>query len=42
VLGREVVERQQRIAALGQAIGRFLVFDLIGFDKGLECLCFTV
>src|SRR5260370_39428841 len=38
VLGGEVVERQQRIAVLGQAIGSSLVFDLVGFDKGLECL----
>jgi hypothetical protein len=33
VLGREIVERQQRIAGLGQAIGSSLVFDLVGFDK---------
>src|SRR6202035_5306295 len=36
VLGREVVERVRRIAVLGQAIGRSLVFDLIGFDKGFQ------
>src|ERR1700736_381792 len=36
VLGREVVERQQRIAVLGQAIGSSLVFDLVGFDKGFQ------
>jgi hypothetical protein len=34
---REVVERQQRIAVLGQAIGSSLVFDLVGFDKGFQC-----
>src|SRR6516165_9626749 len=38
VLGRKVVERQQRIAVLGQAIGSSLVFDLVGFDKGIQCL----
>src|SRR5207344_2752781 len=32
----KVVERQQRIAVLGQAIGRSLVFDLVGFDKGFQ------
>src|SRR5207342_3812627 len=36
VLGREVVEREQRIAVLGQAIARSLVFDLVGFDKGFQ------
>src|SRR5882762_3628379 len=36
VLSREVVERQQRIAVLGQAIGSSLVFDLVGFDKGFQ------
>src|SRR5215468_10377477 len=36
-VGGEVVERQQRIAVLGQAINRSLVFDLVGFDKGVEC-----
>jgi hypothetical protein len=30
VLGWEVVERQQRIAVLGQAIGSSLVFELVG------------
>jgi uncharacterized membrane protein (UPF0182 family) len=30
VLGGEVVERQQRIAVLGQTIGGSVVFDLIG------------
>src|SRR5258705_13609663 len=38
VLGRKVVERQQRIAVLDQAIDRSLVFDLVGFDKGFQCL----
>jgi hypothetical protein len=33
VLGREVVEHQQRIAVFSQAIGSSLVFDLVGFDK---------
>jgi len=36
VLGRKVVERQQRIAVLDQAIGRSLVFDLVCFDKGFQ------
>jgi hypothetical protein len=36
MLGREVVERQQRIAVLGQAIGGSLVFNLVGFDKGFQ------
>jgi hypothetical protein len=36
VLGCEVVERQQRIAVLGQAIGSSLVFELVGFDKGFQ------
>ena len=27
VLGGEIVERQQRVAILGQAFGRFVVFD---------------
>jgi hypothetical protein len=33
VLGREVVERQQRIAVFDQAIGRSVVFDLVGSTK---------
>src|SRR5437868_13526282 len=33
MFGGEVVERQQRIAVLDQAIGRSLIFDLVGFDK---------
>jgi hypothetical protein len=37
VLGGEVVEGEQRIAVLGQAIGSSLVFDLVGFDKGFQC-----
>src|SRR5580704_5882 len=37
VLGGEIVERQQRVAILGQAIGRFVVFDPVGFDKGFQC-----
>src|ERR1700730_13447443 len=36
MLGWEVVERQQRITVLGQAIGSLLVFDLVGFDKGFQ------
>src|SRR3984893_9432286 len=38
MLGLKVVEGQQRIAVLGQAIGSSLVFDLVGFEKGFECL----
>ena len=38
VLGGEVVERQQRIEFLSRAIGSSLVFDLVGHDKGFQCL----
>src|SRR6201997_1727812 len=33
MLGGEIVERQQRVAILGQAIGRLVVFDPVAFDK---------
>src|SRR5438034_7079174 len=33
MFGGEVVERQQRIAVLDQAIGRSLIFDLVGSTK---------
>ena len=37
VLGREVVEGEQRFAILAQAIDRLLVLDAIGFDEPIEC-----
>ncbi len=36
VLGREVVEGQQRVAILGQAFHRLVVFDAPGLDEGVE------
>src|ERR1700730_17581124 len=36
VLGREVIEGKQRVAILGQALGRLVVFAAPGFDEGLE------
>jgi hypothetical protein len=36
VLGREVVEGEQRVAILDQALGRLVVFDAPGFDEGIE------
>src|SRR6059036_1115390 len=36
VLGREVVEGQQRIAILAQALDRLVVFDAPGLDEGVE------
>ena len=36
VLGREVVESEQRVAILDQAFDRLVVFDAPGFDEGVE------
>ena len=36
VLGGEVVEGQQRVAILDQALGRLVVFDAPGLDEGVE------
>src|SRR6266568_4309489 len=36
VLGREVVEGQQRVAILAQALDRLVVFDAPGLDEGVE------
>ena len=36
VLGREVVEGEQRIAILDQALDRLVLFDAYGFDEGIE------
>src|SRR5207249_12024511 len=35
-LGREVVEGQQRVAILDQALDRLVVFDAPGLDEGVE------
>src|SRR3954452_11487543 len=36
VLGREVVERKQRVPILTQAVGRLLVFGRVALDEGVE------
>ena len=36
VLGGEVVEGEQRVAILVQAICGFVVFQLVAFDEGVE------
>src|SRR5258706_13335043 len=36
VLGREVVEGEQRVAILDQTLDRLVVFDAPGFDEGVE------
>jgi hypothetical protein len=36
VLGREVVEDEQRVAILDQAVDRLAVFDAPGLDEGVE------
>ena len=36
VLGREVVGGQQQLAILSQALDCLLVFQLLGFDEGIE------
>jgi len=35
VLGREVVEGEQRVAILDQALDRLVVFDAPGLDEGV-------
>jgi len=37
VLGREVVEGEQRVAILDQALDRLAVFDDPGLDERVEC-----
>ena len=37
VLGREVIERKQCLAVLGQALGRFGVLRPEGGDESIEC-----
>src|SRR6266540_419063 len=36
VLGREVVEGEQRVAILDQALDRLVIFDAPGLDEGVE------
>src|SRR3954452_7954294 len=36
MLGREVVERQQRVSIFAQAVGRLLVFQRVALDEGVE------
>src|SRR5258708_1282597 len=36
VLGREVVESEQRVSILAQAVGRLLVFQRVALDEGVE------
>src|SRR5262245_58349561 len=36
VLGREVVEGEQHVAILDQALGRLVIFDAPGLDEGVE------
>jgi hypothetical protein len=36
MLGREVVEGEQRVAILGQALDRLVVFEAPGFEEGVE------
>ena len=36
MLGREVIERQQHVAILGQLLDRTLVFDAVGFNDQIE------
>ena len=37
VLGRKVVEGEQRLAILDQAFDGLVVFDAPSFDEGIEC-----
>ena len=37
MLGREVVEGEQRVAVLVEAIGRLFVFRRVALDEGVEC-----
>src|SRR5262245_49618977 len=36
LLGREVVEGEQSVEILDQALGRLVVFDALGLDEGVE------
>jgi hypothetical protein len=36
MLGREVVEGQQRVAIFDQALDRLVVFNAPGLDEGIE------
>jgi hypothetical protein len=36
VLGREVVEGEQRVAVLAQALDRLVVFATVALDEGVE------
>ncbi len=36
MLGREVVESQQRVSIFAQAVGRLLVFQRVALDEGVE------
>ena len=36
VLGREIVEGEQRLPILDQALDRLVVFDAPGLDEGIE------
>ena len=36
VLGREIVEREQRLAILLKTFGSLVVFDLVALDEGVE------
>ena len=36
MLGREIVEGEQRVAILDQAFDRLVVFDALGLDEGVE------
>ena len=37
VLGREVIEGEQRFAVLAEALDRLVVLDAIAFDEAIEC-----
>src|SRR5215467_10954529 len=37
MLGRKIVEGEQRLAILDQAFDRLVVFDTPSFDEGVEC-----
>src|SRR5438477_1171967 len=37
VLGREVVESEQRVSILAQAVGRLRVFQRVALDEDVEC-----
>jgi hypothetical protein len=42
VLGREVVEGEQRTAILDQALDRLVVFEAPDLDKGPQCLLVVI